>query len=144
MATLLVLCCAALAACGRDSERNGGFRYEPAPYATTTDGTPIGYDPQDCSLYAADRVLVTVRADDLDGFERWAATKGFVVRGRMPREPGTPATTSVLLEVPAGSVLAAVALVQAQDGVTGARRFDFNLFVPEATPTPAIACTPVP
>lgn len=67
-----------LAACGDPGTGNPRFTFDPVPAVTSIKGTPVSFDPQNCSVFAADEVQVlTADLDSVDQIKRWAVDHGF-------------------------------------------------------------------
>jgi hypothetical protein len=146
-AGMAVACGVALAAaCGNYRPNGIEFRFTPIPVVVSdlVLGTPVSIDPVTCNAFTADRVGVSIDEKEGKGFERWLDDIGFVVVRVHPQPPGAGARYYEV-QVPSGSVPAAVALIGKQGGVRKAEPEFHTLQAPEARPIgEALGCkTPV-
>ena len=133
---MLVAGAAVFAACGSPDGGEDVFTFDPQPYITRGNGTPIAADPETCGLYPADQVLVNVQNDYARDFAEWASGVGF--RIARERELFAGDRTSFLLVVPVGAVPDAVRTVAEQPGVIVAAPNYLAFIGPKPTPAPEL------
>lgn len=115
IAALLLLA----AACDDGGGDDAPFVFTPEPYTVVVraSGTAAPITSYaNGTRYAADEVLVTVAKGDEGAFLAWAQTQGFRERSRLEYR-SQPDTVVLVMEVPDGSVLAAVDFIAARHEV---------------------------
>ena len=111
-----------IAACG-DSPNKISFQFTPIPVTALPDGTPVSLDAN-CTVFAADEVVVLLYAEQRSDFERWLGDIGFHVRrvsatAAITANLGPPALLYVI-GVPLGSVPDAATTIATRPGVRSA------------------------
>jgi len=134
----LVMLGAICAACGNPDDGADIFTFDPQPYITMDGGTPIAANPETCTLYPADQVLVHVQNGHVDGFVAWAGRVGF--RIAYGRETALGDRTFFSIYVPVGSVPDAVHVISLRPGVIDASPNYFAHTGPAPTADPALGC----
>ncbi len=108
------------AACG-DSPNRIPFHFTPIPVTALPNGTPVSL-AANCTVFAADEVMVLLYADERAAFERWLGEIGFHIRRVRPpaaNSPGRP-TLFYVIGVPLGSVPDAALIIATRPGVRSA------------------------
>ncbi len=129
LAGITTACVAALAiGCSNYQPNKITFRFTPIPVITPGEllGTPVSIDPNTCSVFVADEVLVTLDAKERKSFELWLDGVGFVVR-KADSPSYNPELVYYIVQVPLGSVPDAIALLAKQRGVQHAATNNFDI-----------------
>jgi len=139
LVVVFVLLAAASAACGNPGDGDDIFTFNPQPYITMDGGTPIAADPETCTLYPADRVVVEVESSGVERFLTWADSMGFGLTHRLDEPPLN--RSAIELNVPIGSVLDAIRVIRERPGVTDAMPNYIAFIGPYPTPDPSLPCS---
>jgi hypothetical protein len=112
----LLIIASLAAACGSPDGREREFLFTPTPYEWIR-GVPVSTNGR--TPYHAGEVLAVVKASRIVAFEEWAGSLGFQVLEEH-RSTLKDEEVRVLLEVPLGSVVDAIKLMENRNEVVGA------------------------